>query len=55
MLSRKRVSFRLRANLDYGEEVHMLVKEFRYKARLFEATVCKVDEMGKTKKKTKKS
>jgi hypothetical protein len=38
----------LRAGLDYGEEVHRSVKNFRPKTILFEATVGMADKMETT-------
>ena len=36
-----------KASLDYGEEVHWSVKNFKRKTRLFEATIGMVDKMEK--------
>jgi hypothetical protein len=41
----------LRAGLDYNEEVHELVKNFRPRQKLFEAMVGMADKIGKIKNK----
>ena len=46
---------KLKIDLDYNEEVHRSMKNFRPKTRLFEAAVGMVEKVGKKKRKEKAS